>query len=81
MKRLLYIFTAVLLAFSCTDLSEYGNEIDQIKVQVEELRRECAAINERIAAMQLLVSELQARETITGVSEMLDEQGRIVEGE
>lgn len=78
MKRLLYIFSAVLLAFSCADLSEYENEIDQIKVQVEELRMECAAINERIAAMQLLVSELQARECITGVSEMLDEQGRIV---
>ena len=77
MKRLLYIFTAVLLAFSCTDLSEYENEIDQIRQQVEELRMECAAINERIATLQLLVSEIQARETITGVSEIFDEQGKV----
>ena len=77
MKRIIYILSAAFLIYSCTDLSKYDSEIDDLKAQVEELRQECDMINESIETIQSLVAELQARETITGISEILDSQGKV----
>lgn len=77
MRRLLFIAAVCIFAFSCTDLTDYENDINDIKNQVDQLQKQCAQINERIEAMQSLVSQIQARECITGVSEILDEKGNV----
>ena len=77
MKRFLYIFAGIFLACSCTDLTGYEEDIDNIKTQLEKIRQECTKINEKIEYMQALASQVQARESITGISEILDENGKV----
>ena len=77
MRRLFYIGIACVSAFSCTDLSEYESDINDIKTQIEQLQEQCSLINGRIEAMQSLITQVQARESITGVSEILDEKGNV----
>ena len=77
MKKYIYIFVWLLVACSCTDLSEYEADIDDIKNQIEQIRKECDKINEKIESMQALASQVQARESITGISEILDEAGKV----
>jgi hypothetical protein len=77
MKKYLYIFAWLLLACSCTDLSEYEADIDDIKNQIEQIRKDCEKINEKIESMQALASQVQARESITGISEILDDAGNV----
>ena len=66
-----------MLAWSCTDLNGYEEDIENIKTQLEQIVTECAKINERIESMQALASQVQARESITGISEILDEAGKV----
>ena len=77
MKRYLYILTGILCVCSCTDLSEYESDIDNIKGQIEQLKKDCAKINDRIVSMQALAAQIKARESITGVSELLDQSGKV----
>lgn len=77
MKRYLYILVGVLLAWSCTDLSEYEDDIEDVKDQIEQVRKECDKINERMESMQSLAAQVQARESITGISEILDDDGNV----
>ena len=77
MKRYLYILAGVLLAWSCTDLSEYETDIDDVKNQIEQVRKECEKINARMESMQALAAQVQARESITGISEILDDSGEV----
>ena len=77
MKRYLYILTGILFFYSCADLSEYESDIDNIKVQLEQLKKDCAKINDRIVSMQALAAQIKARESITGVSELLDQNGKV----
>ena len=77
MKRYLYIIAGLLLAWSCTDLNGYEEDIENIKTQLEQIATECAKINERIESMQALAAQVQARESITGISEIIDESGKV----
>ena len=77
MKRYLYIIAGLLLAWSCTDLTGYEEDIENIKTQLEQIATECAKINERIESMQALAAQVQARESITGISEIIDESGKV----
>lgn len=77
MKRYLYILAGILLAFSCADLTGYEEDIEDIRTQLEQIERECAKINEKIESMQALAAQVQARESITGISEILDNNGNV----
>ena len=77
MKRYLYILAGILLAFSCADLTGYEEDIEDIRTQLEQIERECAKINEKIESMQALAAQVQARESITGISEILDNDGNV----
>ena len=77
MKKFIYILASVILAYSCADLSGYDEELDDIRTQIEQLAKDCAAINEQIVSLQNLMGQLQARESITGVSEILDDAGNV----
>lgn len=77
MKKYLYILAGILLSCSCTDLTGYETDIDEIKIQLEQIRKECAALNDKIESMQALAAQVQARESITGVSEIIDASGKV----
>ncbi len=77
MKRYLYILAGILLACSCTDLSEYESDIDEIRDQLEQVRKDCEKINGRIESMNALAAQIKARESITGISELLDQDGNV----
>lgn len=62
---------------ACADLSSYHDEIDGIRGEAELLQRECELVNDRINTLQTLVSNIGSREGITGVSRILDEDGKV----
>lgn len=75
--NIIWIFLACALC-SCTDISRLEEEIEDVRQEISELSRECEAINSRIEALQNLVTQIQARETITGITEIRDEHDDVV---
>lgn len=63
---------------SCADLSQLESEVEDVRQEIEELTMECEAINSRIEALQQLVQQIQASETITGVTEIKDVYEKVI---
>lgn len=66
------------VVWACTDISYLESDIEDVQDSVEELGKECESINSRIESLQQLVVQIQAREEITGVSEIKDVYDEVI---
>lgn len=63
---------------ACTDLSPYEEELEGIDSRIKLLNQKCEDVNRKVASLKELVEMVEAREAVTGVSEVSDDDGKIV---
>lgn len=74
-----FIYVICACAFcACTDLTSLESDIEDVQHAVEELRKECESINSSIESLQQLVTQIQSREEITGVTEIKDVYDEVI---
>ncbi len=78
MKRLLILFAAAVLSFDACEVIEdmlvdveLTNRVTELEGRVTELENLCADLNANIEAIQAIVTALQNRDFITGVSDVM----------
>ena len=75
--RVIYALLMLSAVHACTDLSSYEKELEHINNEADRLGRLCDEINDKISSMQSLASQISSREDITGISQLLDEDGEV----
>ena len=73
--RFLFALLLTVILFACTDLSSYEKELEQIDNEADRLSALCDEINDKILTLESLAAQIGAREDITGVSQIQDENG------
>ena len=77
--RFLFALLLTVILFACTDLSSYEKELEQIDNEADRLSALCDEINDKILTLESLAAQIGAREDITGVSQIQDENGYVTE--
>ena len=72
MKRIVIsvLLSAVLLLPGCT--SEYFQRVDELQERIDALYASCDELNKNVFALQTLVSAIQTKDMITGITEILE---------
>ncbi len=73
--RFICLLLCAAISMACTDLSSYEKELEHINNEADRLGRLCDEINDKISSMQSLASQISSREDITGISQILDDNG------
>ncbi len=71
MKKLLFLFVALLLTFGCVnpfDDTEINNRLDDLEERIEALEELCKQMNTNITSLQSIVAALQNSDYITSVT-------------
>lgn len=77
LHKFIFLICACALG-ACADLSDLENDVEDVRQEISELGKECEAINSRIESLKQLVAQIQAREEITGVSEIKDVDDEVI---
>lgn len=73
--RFICLLLCAVISLACTDLSSYEKELEHINSEIDRLDRQCDEFNDKILALHSLASQISSREDITGISQILDDNG------